>query len=255
MQETGTAKKQNLLPRKFVVALGWTLLLAGTTGLFLPVVPGVALIALGAFLLDRRYAWLRRATDKCRLRFPVLERAYSKIERGKQQNEDEAQALCGTRKVLIFDEDVEELALYAKPFEAQSVEVHKCASVESAMRCIEREQFDLALVDQVSPAFEGRRVIRHLVRYNWPMPLIVLAQCKDMQCLRQGLELGVAEYLEKPVSNATMNWIIQHFLVKSLTSRDAEDSVREIVSQGNDVNRKGRNDAVGKREVDHAKVS
>jgi hypothetical protein len=38
-------------------------------------------------------------------------------------------------------------------------EVHKCMSIESAMRCIEREEFDIAVVDQGSPAFEGRRVI------------------------------------------------------------------------------------------------
>jgi hypothetical protein len=28
-------------------------------------------------------------------------------------------------------------------------------SIESAMRCIEREEFDIALVDQGSAAFEG----------------------------------------------------------------------------------------------------
>jgi CheY-like chemotaxis protein len=219
MQETGIAKTQKPLRRIAVVALGWTLMLGGIIGLFLPVVPGALLIALGAFLLNRRYAWLRRTMDKCRSRFPVLARALSKAKREKQQYVGEAQVVGGTRKALIFDEDTEELALYAQPFEAQGVEVHKCASIESAMRCVEREQFDLALVDQVSPAFEGRRVIRHLVRYNWPMPFIVLAQFKDMQCRREALELGAAGYLEKPVSTARMNGIIQHFLVNSLRDR------------------------------------
>lgn len=219
MHKTGIAKKEKTLQRIAVVALGWTLMLGGIAGLFLPVVPGAFLIALGAFLLNRRYAWLRRLMDKCRLRFPALARALSKMERGKQKDVGEAQVLCGTRKALIFDEDIEELALYARPFEAQGVEVHKCASIESAMRCVEREQFDLALVDQVSPVFEGRRIIRHLVRYNWPMPFIVLAQCKDMQCLRQALELGAVEYLEKPVSTEKMNGIIHHFLANPLRSR------------------------------------
>ena len=60
-----------------------------------------------------------------------------------------------------------------------------------------REEFDFALVDQVSPASEGIRIVRHLVRYNWPMPLIVLAQRTDMNCLHQAKELGAVEYLEK----------------------------------------------------------
>ncbi len=122
----------------------------------------------------------------------------------------------GPRKVLIFDENIEELVLYAEPFETHGFEVHKCASVESAMRCVEREEFALVLVDQGSPAFEGRQVIRHLVRYNFPVRLIVLARCKDMECHQQALELGAAEYLEKPVSTAKINGIIQDFLGNSL---------------------------------------
>ena len=119
-----------------------------------------------------------------------------------------------TWKVLIFDEDIETIVLHAEPFEAQGFEVHKCMSIESAMRCIEREEFDIAVVDQGSAAFEGRRVIRHLVRYNSPVPLIVLARLRNEQCCQESFELGATEYLEKPVSTATVNRIIQEFFGK-----------------------------------------
>jgi len=74
---------------------------------------------------------------------------------GAQQNVEEAKTLGAARKVLIFDEDIEDLTRHAEPFEAHGCEVHKCMSVETAMRCIEREEFDFALVDQGSSAFEG----------------------------------------------------------------------------------------------------
>ena len=119
-----------------------------------------------------------------------------------------------TWKVLIFDEDIETIVWHAEPFEAQGFEVHKCMSIESAMRCIEREEFDIALVDQGSAAFEGRRVKRHLVRYNSPVPLIVLARLRNEQCCQESFELGATEYLEKPVSTATVNRIIQEFFGK-----------------------------------------
>lgn len=129
-----------------------------------------------------------------------------------QQNVDEAQTFRGSRKVLIFDEDIEDLARHAKPFEAHGFEVHRCMSVEAAMRCIEREEFDFALVDQGSSAFEGLRVIRHLVRYNLRTPFVVVARSKDMLCYRQALALGAMDYLEKPVPSVEMDWIIRsHF--------------------------------------------
>jgi len=87
-------------------------------------------------------------------------------------------------------------------------------SIESAMRCIEREEFDIAVVDQGSSAFEGRRVIRHLVRYNSPVPLIVMARSLDGHCCQRAFELGATKYLEKPVSTAKVNRIIQEFFGK-----------------------------------------
>ena len=85
----------------------------------------------------------------------------------------------------------------AEPFEAHGFEVQKCMTVEAAMRSVEREEFDFALVDQGSPAFEGLRVIRHLVRYNSHTPFVVVTHCKDMLCCRQALTLGAMDYLEK----------------------------------------------------------
>jgi ActR/RegA family two-component response regulator len=54
----------------------------------------------------------------------------------------ETYAMSAKRKVLIFDEDVEALAQHAGPFETQGIEVHRCTTVESAMRCIQREDFN-----------------------------------------------------------------------------------------------------------------
>jgi two-component system response regulator RegA len=133
-----------------------------------------------------------------------------------QQNSDEAETRSGMRKVLIFDEDIEDLAQQAEPFEAHGFEVHKCASVESAMRSVEREEFDFALVDQGSRAFEGLRVIRHLVRYNSHTPFVVMARRREVWCCQQSLTLGALNYLEKPVPSAEMNWIIRSYFGISL---------------------------------------
>lgn len=129
---------------------------------------------------------------------------------------DEARMLRATRKVLVFDQDVIDLARHSEPFEARGFEVHKCMSVETAMRCVEREDFDFVLVDQGSPGFEGIRVIRHLVRYNSPAPFVVIAQRKDSLCHQKALALGAMDYLEKPVSGAEIDRIIEKYLVSPL---------------------------------------
>lgn len=145
-----------------------------------------------------------------------------------QRNGEEAKPLCDTRKVLIFDEDIEDLTQLAEPFEAEGFEVHKCMSVETAKRCVEREEFDFALVDQGSPAFEGLRVIGHLVRYNLRTPFVVVARCTDLLCYKQALALGAMDYLEKPVPTAEMDQIIHNYLGTSLKKRSKAERFYEI---------------------------
>jgi DNA-binding NtrC family response regulator len=145
-----------------------------------------------------------------------------------QQNAEKPETLCDTRKVLIFNEDIEDLSQLAKPFEAQGFEVHKCMSVETAKRCVEREEFDFALVDQGSRAFEGLRVLRHLVRYNRRTPFIVVARCKDLLCYQQSLALGAVDYFEKPVPKAEMDRIIHDYLGASLKKRIEAEKFYEL---------------------------
>ena len=120
--------------------------------------------------------------------------------------------MSARRKVLIFDEDVEALCQHAEPFETQGIEVHRCTTVEAAMRCVQREDFDLALIDQGSSGSEGRRVIGYLIRYNLRTPFIVLARSTDGLWHEQALALGAVDCLKKPVTPEEMNWIIQRFL-------------------------------------------
>ena len=141
----------------------------------------------------------------------------AKMRQATQQNVGEAETLCNMRNVLIFDEDIEDLARHAEPFEAHGFEVHKCMSVEAAMRSVEREEFEFALVDQGSSAFEGRRVIRHLVRYNSHTPFVVVTRRKEAACCQQALALGATDYLEKPVPSTEMNRIIECYIGSSLT--------------------------------------
>lgn len=138
------------------------------------------------------------------------------MRKGTQQNGDGAERFFGPPKVLVFDEDAEDLVRHAEPFEARGFEVHKCMSVETAMRCVEREELDFAVLDQGSPSFEGLRIIRHLVRYNIRTPFVVVTRCRDILCRQEALALGAVDYLEKPVPTEEMNWIIRNYLGSSL---------------------------------------
>lgn len=145
-----------------------------------------------------------------------------------QKKVEKDEMFCEMRKVLIFDEDIEGLTQLSEPFEAEGFEVHKCMSVDTAKRSVEREEFDFALVDQGSPAFEGLRVLRHIVRYNLRTPFVVVTRRKDLVCYQQALALGAIDYLEKPVPTAEMDRIIHNYLDASLKKKIRAERFYEL---------------------------
>ena len=117
----------------------------------------------------------------------------------------------GELKVLIFDTNQNDLIRHAEPFEAHGFDVCKCLSVETALRCIEREDFDFAVVDEGSDTFDGLHVLRHLVHYNLHTPFVVVAERQDPRRRDEAFALGAIDYLEKPVSDVEMNSIIEKY--------------------------------------------
>ena len=128
-----------------------------------------------------------------------------------------------TRRVLVVDENVQDLSNHAKLLEAEGFEAVKFGSYEAAIRSIEKEDFDLAIVDQGSPAFEGRVVVRYLKRFSRFTPFVVLARFADMTCYLQALELGAVDYLLKPISAEQMNWVCQTFIGTSRVTNPRKD--------------------------------
>ena len=50
--------------RAVISVTGTTLIVVGTAGLFLPVLPGVVLIASGLGILGKQYGWARTTLDR-----------------------------------------------------------------------------------------------------------------------------------------------------------------------------------------------
>ena len=61
--------------RVLVLVAGWSFILLGIAGLFLPFLQGVLFILVGLILLSSQYAWARLLLRKLRQRFPRIGRA------------------------------------------------------------------------------------------------------------------------------------------------------------------------------------
>jgi DNA-binding NtrC family response regulator len=55
-------------------------------------------------------------------------------------------------------------------------------------------------VSQGSPAFETHRLVQLTLARNRHTPVVVLTRSLEMSCYLEAMQLGAADYLEKPVA-------------------------------------------------------
>lgn len=78
-----------------LIILGWTFVLLGIAGLFLPFLQGFLFLFIGLIILARVHTWARALVVRSRRRFPVVNRTYSFAERQADLWRRRAAALFG----------------------------------------------------------------------------------------------------------------------------------------------------------------
>ena len=113
-----------------------------------------------------------------------------------------------TGKVLVVSEDGGDLSSYRATLTALGYSVELCSSYEGGARRIEGGEFDLVVLSQGSPAFEGRCVLEHNAELNPHIPVLVVARCLDIHCYLEAMELGAVDYLESPEPR-DIEWVLE----------------------------------------------
>ncbi len=108
------------------------------------------------------------------------------------------------RRVLLVEGNERDLQYYTSILRWQGYEVHACASHPEAWLALERDHFDFVIVNQGSRAFEGRVLLEQVMAIDRRTPVLVLTDCLDMGCYLEAMQLGAADYLEKPVLPSEM---------------------------------------------------
>ena len=111
-------------------------------------------------------------------------------------------------RVLLVDEDEKDLNYFATLLGRMAYSVRAFTNYQEAERSLEREHFDIVVVSQGSPAFEARHLVEFTLVRNRHTPVVVLARCLEMKCYLEAMQLGAADYLEKPLAPAEFERLV-----------------------------------------------
>lgn len=100
-------------------------------------------------------------------------------------------------KILIVDDEKEIADLVAVYLENENYTVYRFYTAEDALKCIQTEELDLAILDVMLPGMNGFSICQK-IREQYTYPVIMLT-AKDAEIDKiTGLTLGADDYITKP---------------------------------------------------------
>jgi len=111
-------------------------------------------------------------------------------------------------KILVVDDDPDILDALAMILEAEGYQVVTARDGVEALASLKAEMPDLMILDLLMPKMDGFAVLRELQDPRWSkhrrMPILILTSVREEASRRRyeletGLELGVDDYVEKPM--------------------------------------------------------
>ena len=101
-------------------------------------------------------------------------------------------------KVLILDDDKNLVKVLIREMEEEGYEVQKADSGEEALERLEKDTYDVLLLDLNMPGLHGLEVLKRIRTLNLPVEVIILTGHGTISSAVEAMKLGAYDFLTKP---------------------------------------------------------
>ena len=118
------------------------------------------------------------------------------------------------------------------------VVVEKCSDGESALLYLEENKVDLVIMDVYMPIMDGFETLRQIRKKQIEVDVIMVTAANETESLKQGLHLGVVDYLVKPFTFERFKMALDKFLAQADALKDLEKVNQKNIDNLIDKSRK-----------------
>jgi DNA-binding response OmpR family regulator len=114
------------------------------------------------------------------------------------QQHAEGSPLFPRRKILVVSQDQVHIDRWRASLAQAGYAVCTCASFDEGAQSLRAERFDFIILEQASPAFEGRVVLERAREIDPTARVLILSSCPEMSRYLVAMDLGALDYLDVP---------------------------------------------------------
>ena len=147
-------------------------------------------------------------------------------------------------KVLIVEDDPM-VAMINEQFVSRHkdfVVVHKCNDGKSALEYLENNDVDLIILDVYMPYMDGFETLRQIRKKQISVDVIMVTAANEREQLKEGLHLGVVDYLVKPFTFERFKVALDKFVAQVEALKDLDKVNQKNIDFLIDKSRKKANE-------------
>ena len=147
-------------------------------------------------------------------------------------------------KVLIVEDDPM-VAMINEQFVSRHkdfVVAHKCNDGKSALEYLDENEVDLIILDVFMPYMDGFETLRQIRKKQISVDVIMVTAANEREQLKEGLHLGVVDYLVKPFTFERFKVALDKFIAQVEALKDLDKVNQKNIDFLIDKSRKSANE-------------
>ncbi|MBQ7791983.1 MAG: response regulator [Clostridia bacterium] len=147
-------------------------------------------------------------------------------------------------KVLIVEDDPM-VAMINEQFVSRHkdfVVAHKCNDGKSALKYLDENEVDLIILDVYMPYMDGFETLRQIRKKQISVDVIMVTAANEREQLKEGLHLGVVDYLVKPFTFERFKVALDKFIAQVEALKDLDKVNQKNIDFLIDKSRKRANE-------------
>ena len=141
-------------------------------------------------------------------------------------------------RIAIIEDDAQQAELLKLHLTDANYDCHIFEGGQAALRTLQKESFDLLLIDWVLPDIPGDDVLRWAREHlDWRIPIVFVTHRDSPQELAYILDLGADDYLTKPIAPVELIARIRA-LLRRATNVDPKQKILKFAHHRFDLDRR-----------------
>jgi len=133
-----------------------------------------------------------------------------------------------TIKILMVDDDVDIIGLYMDILKDSGYAITAVADAHEAFAKLEKEQFDLALLDLKLPDMYGIDILKELSLNSKQMAVIIVTGNPTLESMIEAIRAGADDYIIKPFHIEDFKISVKRVVEKILLAKENRRLLKEL---------------------------